>query len=62
MLGKGCLNDQDMANLVSLIDTILKQHFVNQAERQDERKDEDYDEDVEESLLDKVGISQISFG
>uniref|UniRef100_A0A2C9LMW4 Uncharacterized protein n=1 Tax=Biomphalaria glabrata TaxID=6526 RepID=A0A2C9LMW4_BIOGL len=52
-LGKGCLNDQDMSTLVTLLDKLLKQHFVRQNERQDKRKDEDYDDIVEESLMDE---------
>ena len=53
-LGKGCLNDQDMGSLVTLLDKLLKQHFVRFVERQEKRKDEDYDDIVEESLMDEV--------
>ncbi|GFR78745.1 importin-5 [Elysia marginata] len=52
-LGKGCLNEQDMGSLVSLMDKLLKQHFVRHVERQEKRKDEDYDDIVEESLMDE---------
>lgn len=55
-LGKGCLNDQDISALVTLLDKLLKQHFMRQLQRQDKRKDEDYDEVVEESLLDEVSV------
>ena len=53
-LGKGCLSDQDMGSLVSLMDKLLKQHFMRHVERQEKRKDEDYDDIVEESLMDEV--------
>ncbi|GFN79969.1 importin-5 [Plakobranchus ocellatus] len=52
-LGKGCLNDQDMGSVVTLLDNLLKQHFVRLVQRQEKRKDEDYDDIVEESLMDE---------
>ncbi|RUS70137.1 hypothetical protein EGW08_022100 [Elysia chlorotica] len=52
-LGKGCLSEQDMGSLVSLMDKLLKQHFQRHVERQEKRKDEDYDDIVEESLMDE---------
>ncbi|CAL1533984.1 unnamed protein product [Lymnaea stagnalis] len=52
-LGKGCLKEQDMSTVVSLLDNLLKQHFIRQVQRQEKRKDEDYDEIVEENLVDE---------
>ena len=43
-----------MGSLVTLLDKLLKQHFVRFVERQEKRKDEDYDDIVEESLMDEV--------
>ena len=53
-MGKGCLNDECMTSLVTILEKILKSHFEKQSKRQDVRKEEDYDEDVEEALLDEV--------
>ncbi|XP_071084426.1 importin-5-like [Haliotis cracherodii] len=52
-LGKGCLTDEYMKQLVQSLDKLLKDHSSRQEERQEKRKDEDYDEQVEESLLDE---------
>uniref|UniRef100_A0A0B7BDA3 TOG domain-containing protein n=1 Tax=Arion vulgaris TaxID=1028688 RepID=A0A0B7BDA3_9EUPU len=52
-LGKGCLSDEDMSTLVTLLDNLLKQHFVRQLQRLEKRKDEDYDDIVEETLIEE---------
>ncbi|XP_059155323.1 importin-5-like [Physella acuta] len=52
-LGKGCFNEQDMATLVTILDKLLKEHFLRHVQRQEKRKDEDYDDIVEESLMDE---------
>ncbi|KAL1132390.1 hypothetical protein AAG570_010345 [Ranatra chinensis] len=49
-LGKGCLSEEMMQELLRILDTLLKQHFDRAVERLDKRKDEDYDEVVEEQL------------
>jgi hypothetical protein len=51
LMGKGCLTDEQITELVRLLDKILNEHFTRQAARQEQRKDEDYDDVVEESLL-----------
>ncbi|XP_041352900.1 importin-5-like [Gigantopelta aegis] len=52
-LGKGCLTDQHMAELISSLDKLLGEHFKRQDERAQKRNDEDYDEVLEESLLEE---------
>nr|CAG4651581.1 EOG090X00U8 [Triops cancriformis] len=52
-LGNGCFDDESMAELVKILDRLLKEHFERAQERQDKRKDEDYDEIVEEQLVDE---------
>lgn len=52
-LGKGCMSDAAMKDLLSILDTNLNQHFERAVERLDKRKDEDYDEVVEEQLEDE---------
>lgn len=43
-----------MATLVTILDKLLKEHFLRHVQRQEKRKDEDYDDIVEESLMDEV--------
>lgn len=43
-LGNGCLNEQSMAELLRILDKLLKEHFKRAVERLEKRKDEDYDE------------------
>jgi len=50
-MGKGCLTDEQIQELVRLLNKTLEEHFTRQAARQEQRKDEDYDDDVEENLL-----------
>jgi len=52
-LGSGCLTDELMAELVKILDRLLKEHFQRATERQEKRKDEDYDDVVEEQLVDE---------
>nr|CAG4640621.1 EOG090X00U8 [Eulimnadia texana] len=52
-LGKGCLSDASMGELVNIMGRLLKEHFERSVERQEKRKDEDYDEVVEEQLIDE---------
>ncbi|XP_077863198.1 importin-5-like, partial [Saccoglossus kowalevskii] len=52
-LGKGCLDETQLATLAKLMGDILDQHFKRHADRQEQRKDEDYDEVVEENLQDE---------
>ena len=44
VLGIGCLNNDQMTELVRLLDKALKEHFERSVKRQEQRKDEDYDE------------------
>ena len=53
LLGMGCLNEQNMKELVNIITSTIKQHFERQEERNKKRVDEDYDEGVEEQLVDE---------
>ncbi|XP_014663942.1 PREDICTED: importin-5-like [Priapulus caudatus] len=53
VLGSGCLNAEAMAELITTMNKILKEHFERAEGRHQKRKDEDYDEEVEESLLDE---------
>ncbi|XP_076324305.1 importin-5-like isoform X2 [Tachypleus tridentatus] len=53
VLGRGCLSEEHMAELLKVLDKSLKDHFERAQERQEKRKDEDYDEIVEEELLDE---------
>ena len=43
-LGNGCLTEEAMAELIRILDKIMKDHFSKAAARQEKRKDEDYDE------------------
>ncbi|GFG38740.1 hypothetical protein Cfor_07043, partial [Coptotermes formosanus] len=52
-LGNGCLTEEAMAELIRILDKIMKDHFSKAAARQEKRKDEDYDETVEEQLEDE---------
>ncbi|XP_063224188.1 importin-5 [Bacillus rossius redtenbacheri] len=54
-LGAGCLPDAAMAEVVTLVDKLMTDHFAKAAARQEKRKDEDYDEVVEEQLEDEDG-------
>ncbi|GAB1601055.1 importin-5-like [Argonauta hians] len=49
-LGKGCLSQEHMCELVAIIDSFMKDHFCRQEERIERRKDEDFDEVAEEEL------------
>lgn len=53
VLGKGCLPEEHMSDVIQILDKKLKEHFERAQERQEKRKDEDYDEMVEEALLDE---------
>jgi len=53
LLGVGCLNDQNLKELVEIMSSTIKQHFERQEERNGKRGDEDYDEGVEEQLVDE---------
>jgi len=53
ILGRGCLNEQAMADLVKIMISTMTEHFERQAERNKKRSDEDYDEGVEEQLVDE---------
>ena len=44
ILGRGCLNEQAMADLVKIMISTMTEHFERQAERNKKRSDEDYDE------------------
>ena len=44
ILGRGCLNEQAMADLVKIMIATMTEHFERQAERNKKRNDEDYDE------------------
>ncbi|KDR17150.1 importin-5 isoform X1 [Zootermopsis nevadensis] len=52
-LGNGSLTEEAMAELIRILDKIMKDHFSKAAARQEKRKDEDYDEVVEEQLEDE---------
>lgn len=43
-LGNGSLTEEAMAELIRILDKIMKDHFSKAAARQEKRKDEDYDE------------------
>jgi hypothetical protein len=43
-LGNGCLTEEAMAELIRILDKIMKDHFSKAVARQEKRKDEDYDE------------------
>jgi hypothetical protein len=43
-LGNGCLTEEAMAELIRILDKIMKDPFSKAAARQEKRKDEDYDE------------------
>jgi importin-5 len=43
-LGNGCLTEPMMAELVRILDKLLKEHFTHAEDRQEKRADEDYDE------------------
>ncbi|XP_013772605.1 importin-5-like [Limulus polyphemus] len=53
VLGRGCLREEHMAELLKVLDKSLRDHFERARERQEKRKDEDYDELVEEELIDE---------
>ena len=46
ILGRGCLNEQAMADLVKIMIATMTEHFERQAERNKKRNDEDYDEGI----------------
>jgi len=52
-LGKNCLNETQLQDLIKVIDTHLKEHFERHRLRQEKRNDEDYDDGVEEELIDE---------
>ncbi|XP_033100992.1 importin-5-like [Anneissia japonica] len=52
-LGKGCMSEQQMNELMKAINDLFEHHFKRQQERQEQRKDEDYDDIVEEGLQDE---------
>ncbi|XP_071950516.1 importin-5-like [Antedon mediterranea] len=52
-LGKGCMNQQQIEELMKAINELFEHHFKRQQERQEQRKDEDYDDIVEEGLQDE---------
>lgn len=52
-LGTGCLNPQQMSELLRIMDKLMNDHFERAAARLEKRKDEDYDEIVEEQLADE---------
>lgn len=43
-LGTGCLSEESMSKLITILDKLLTEHFERQVQRGDKRKDEDYDE------------------
>lgn len=53
-LGKNCLNEKQLQDLIKVIDNHLKDHFERHRLRQEKRNDEDYDDGVEEELIDEV--------
>ncbi|XP_014288134.1 importin-5 [Halyomorpha halys] len=61
-LGKGCMSEESMKELLRILDTLLKQHFDRAVERLDKRKDEDYDEIVEEQLEDEDNDDNYTLG
>ncbi|CAC5392691.1 IPO5 [Mytilus coruscus] len=60
-LGKGCLSQENMNLVISLLEKQLQSHFKKQEERHEKRKDEDYDEDLEEDLLEEVTLPKCVF-
>ncbi|XKL61021.1 hypothetical protein PGB90_008078 [Kerria lacca] len=48
VLGKGCLTEQWMDELISLFEKNLLEHFLEQEAVSEKRKEEDYDESVED--------------
>ncbi|CAA9994529.1 unnamed protein product [Nesidiocoris tenuis] len=61
-LGKGCMTDESIKELLRILDLLLKQHFERAVERLDKRKDEDYDEVVEEQLEDEDNNDNYTLG
>ncbi|KAF6207377.1 hypothetical protein GE061_018618 [Apolygus lucorum] len=61
-LGKGCMTEDSLKELLRIVDSILKQHFERAVERLDKRKDEDYDEVVEEQLEDEDNDDNYTLG
>ncbi|KAK9504651.1 hypothetical protein O3M35_010937 [Rhynocoris fuscipes] len=61
-LGKGCMNEESMKELLRILDLLLKQHFERATERLNKRKDEDYDEIVEEQLEDEDNDDNYTLG
>ncbi|KAF6207394.1 hypothetical protein GE061_018635 [Apolygus lucorum] len=61
-LGKGCMTEDSLKELLRIVDAILKQHFERAVERLDKRKDEDYDEVVEEQLEDEDNDDNYTLG
>lgn len=57
MLGKGCITDAHMPQLLQFLDKMLNSHFEKAAGRQEQRRDEDYDEQVEETLVNEVAVN-----
>ena len=52
-MGAGCLTEEQLKELVTILKETLDTHFEKQALRQEQRKDEDFDEDLEETLCDE---------
>ncbi|XP_065207829.1 importin-5 [Planococcus citri] len=52
VLGKGCLTEQWMNELISLFEKNLLEHFLEQEAVQEKRKEEDYDENLEDEVDD----------
>ncbi|XP_034952088.1 importin-5 [Chelonus insularis] len=53
LLGAGCLNAAQMAEILRILDKLLNEHFERAVARLEKRKDEDYDDVVEEQLVDE---------
>ncbi|QQP40352.1 Importin 5 [Caligus rogercresseyi] len=53
LLGVGCLNNEQMQELLQIMIKSFSGHFERQEERLARRKEEDYDEGVEEKLEDQ---------
>uniref|UniRef100_A0A6M2DRC2 Putative karyopherin importin beta 3 n=1 Tax=Xenopsylla cheopis TaxID=163159 RepID=A0A6M2DRC2_XENCH len=52
-LGEGCLSEEYMKDILTIINKMMNEHFERATERLEKRKDEDYDEVVEEQLCDE---------
>lgn len=56
ILGRGCLNEQAMADLVKIMIATMTEHFERQADRNKKRSDEDYDEGTYIRMLKKIDL------